>query len=86
MRTSFLSFREVRMIVSEIRRFYNLRFRGIKKNAPSIGQMDGARAYSSVGVTCQISSAYWRMVRSEENFAPLATFIMHFLPKAIRSA
>ncbi len=39
-----------------------------------------------VGWMCQISSAYWRMVRSEENFAPLAMFIRHLRPKVIRSA
>ena len=38
-----------------------------------------------VGVMCQISSAYWRMVRSEENFAPEAMFIRHLRPKFRRS-
>ena len=39
-----------------------------------------------VGLICQISSAYWRMVRSEENLAAEATFIRHLRPKARRSA
>ena len=39
----------------------------------------------SRGYTCQISWAYWRMVRSEENLPAEATFIRHFLPKAMRS-
>ena len=38
-----------------------------------------------VGVMCQISSAYWRMVRSEENLAPEAMFIRHLRPKFKRS-
>ena len=32
-----------------------------------------------VGAMCQISSAYWRIVRSLENFAMLATFRMDFV-------
>ena len=38
---------------------------------------------SSPPYTLQISSAYCLMVRSEENFPAPATFIRHFLAKAI---
>ena len=41
--------------------------------------------YELFNYTCQISSAYWRMVRSEENLPAEATFIRHLRPKAMRS-
>ena len=41
--------------------------------------------YELFNYTCQISSAYWRMVRSEENLPAEATFIRHLRPKAWRS-
>ena len=39
-----------------------------------------------VGSMCQISWAYWAMVRSEENLAAEAMFTRHFRPKVSRSA
>ena len=55
-----------------------------------MGQKIGRRPQTqlcgdALDYTCQISLAYWRMVRSEENLPAEATFIRHFLPKAMRS-
>lgn len=57
------------------------------KNLPRGDDFFSDRDYRfAVGSMCQISSAYCRMVRSEENLAPEAMFIRHFLPKDSRSA